>query len=211
MPIFVSSDAWIGTEWLDTGLSMWQNEFEYARDYFLPLPNGDLSGHIGKRARYTDAVGFSRSLLGFLVDNEGAKLLEPESIFFFWSEHSDRAGLDSWLAAMSVGADLRRFIGRWALKGSEDGYVRSASRVVENCQRLASMHARASAKGGPDYFGEEETLAQLRNCLEAQGVEEERISGQIQRLTRAMACLPPDPFGSVAAGVFVFSRFLVEL
>ena len=138
-------------------------------------------------------MGFSRSLLGLLVDNEGAKLLEPESIFF-WSEHSDRAGLDSWLAAMSVGADLRRFIGRWALKGSEDGYVRSASRVVENCQRLASMHARASAKGGPDHFGEEETLAQLRNCLEAQGVD------QIQRLTRATACLPPDPFGSVSAG-----------
>ena len=25
LPIFVSSDAWIGTEWLDTGLSIWQN------------------------------------------------------------------------------------------------------------------------------------------------------------------------------------------
>ena len=101
---------------------------------------------------------------------------------------------------MSVGADVRRFVGRWAIKGSEDGYVLSASRVVENCQRLASVHARAAAGGGPDFFGEEETLAQLRNCLGAQGVEEERISAQIQRLTRARACLPPDVLGSISSG-----------
>ena len=122
LPIFISRDAWIGTEWLDTGLSIWQNELGYPRDYFLPLPNNDFSGSIGKRARYSDAVGFSRSLLGMLVDDEGEKLLEPESICF-WSEHSDRAGLDSWLAAMSVGSDVRRFVGRWAVKNSEDGYV----------------------------------------------------------------------------------------
>ena len=95
----------------------------------MPLPNNHLSGHIGKRARYTDAVGFSKSLLGMLVDSEGAKLLEPESVCFR-SEHSVRAGLDSWLAAMSVGSDVRRFVGRWAVKSSEDGCVRSASRVV---------------------------------------------------------------------------------
>ena len=80
--IFVSSDAWVGTRWLDAGVDMWQNEFGYARDYFLPLPNGDLSGHIGKRARYSDAVGFSRSLLTMLVNSEGVKLLEPESVCF---------------------------------------------------------------------------------------------------------------------------------
>ena len=89
-----------------------------------------------------------------------------------------------------MGSDVRRFVGRWAIKGSENSYVRSASRVVENCQRLASMHARVSAGGGPDFFGEEETLAQLRNCLEAQGVEEERVSAQILRLARAKTCLP---------------------
>ena len=62
------------------------------------------------------------------------------------------------------------------------------------------MHARVSAGGGPDFFGEEETLAQLRNCLEAQGVEEERVSAQILRLTRAKTSLLPDPFGSISAG-----------
>ena len=49
LPIFISRDAWIGTEWLDTGLSIWQNELGYPRDYFLPLPNDDFSGSIGKR------------------------------------------------------------------------------------------------------------------------------------------------------------------
>ena len=77
---------------------------------------------------------------------------------------------------------------------------------MENCQRLASQHARVSLEGGPDVFGEEETLSQLRNCLEAQGVEEERVAAQIARLARANTSLAPDPFGSISAGGLLLSQ-----
>jgi hypothetical protein len=200
LPIFVSKEAWIESEWLESGWALWQEEaMGFPRDYFLPLPAADFSGVVYKRARYSDAVGFSKALLGMLLDDEGNKLLLPEALCF-WSEHSDRAGLDSWLAGLAVGADTRRFVGRWATKGSEDGYVRSALRVVENCQRLAAVHARAAHSGGADYFGEEETLRQLRDCLLAQGVDEEEVEKQIAKLSRARPELDPTPFGVISQG-----------
>ena len=97
----------------------------------MPLPNRNLSGTVAKRARYSDAAGFSRSPLAGLRHSSGEGLVLGEALSF-WTEHSDRAGLDSWLAALSVGSDLRRFVGRWAAHGSEDTYVRSAARVAEN-------------------------------------------------------------------------------
>ena len=123
--------------------------------------------------------------------------MEPEAVDF-WSEHSDRAGLDSWLAALSVGPDLRRFVGRWGIQSSEDRYVRSAVRITENCQRLAAHHARISFAGGPDFLGEEETLVQLRNYLDAKGVEEARVEAQMARLSVANLELHPNPLGSLS-------------
>ena len=163
LPLYVSKEAYIAHEWLLPGLALWTSPpFFYKRDYLLCLPSADLAGTCGKRAKYCDAQGFSRSLLaGLLVDSEDpfAPLLLPSAVDF-WSEHSDRAGLDSWLASLSVGADLRKFVGRWSAGGSEDIYIRTAARIVENCQRLAAIHARATFAGGADYFCEEEVLEQ---------------------------------------------------
>ena len=117
LPIFVSTEALIEVEWLLVGLDLWQrDELSYKRDYFLCLPSPDFSGPCGKKARYTDAQGFSKALMSSLRTSDGAQLLLPEAVSF-WSEHSNRAGLDSWLASLSVGEDLRRFVGRWAMKG----------------------------------------------------------------------------------------------
>jgi hypothetical protein len=135
--------------------------------------------------------------LSSLVNEEGEKLLLPEAVAF-WSEHSDRAGLDSWLSAIGVGSDMRRFVGRWAVRSSEDSYVRTAKRVVENCQRLAGVHARAAHAGGPDFFGEEETLSRLRDFLGAAGVDGAEIDAQIGRLERADTSAAPDPLGSMS-------------
>ena len=126
------------------------------------------------------------------------RLLLPDAVSF-WSEHSDRAGVDSWLGALSVGADLRRFVGRWAIQSSEDTYVRIANRITENCQRFAARHAKAQFRGGPDYLGEEETLEQLRSYLSAMRHEEEAVNEQIAKLTVADNSLPPDPIGSISA------------
>ena len=63
LPVFVSQDAWVSRPWLFTGFALWtEGDFAYKRDYFLCLPTPDLQSTVGKRARYTDAVCFSRSL-----------------------------------------------------------------------------------------------------------------------------------------------------
>jgi hypothetical protein len=70
-----------------------------ARDYLLPLPNENFDGELGRRALYTDAAGFSRQLLRGLQlsgDNQLALLLSESA--HFWTENSDRSGLDTWSA-----------------------------------------------------------------------------------------------------------------
>lgn len=166
LPVFVSTEAWIQQEWLLIALALWQGPLCTQRDHFLAFPNKDLSGVRARRALYSDAKVFSTDLLSSLQAGQDEQQLLLPAAVFFWSELSDRAGLESWLGALSVGADLRRFVGRWAAKGSEDGYVRSAVRITENCKRLVAHHARASFNGGADYSGEEDTSAQLRKQLE---------------------------------------------
>ena len=112
------------------------------------------SGTCGRRARYSDAAGFSRSLLAAFRTPSGEPLLLPEALSC-WTEHSDRCGVDSWLAALGVASDLRSFVGRWAIKTATVTYVRTAVRVTENPQRLAARHARSTWQRGPDFFGEE--------------------------------------------------------
>ena len=106
----------------------------------FPLPTSDLQGVQKPRAVYSDATGFSRALLASLADDEGNALLPLEACTF-WSEHSDRAGLDGWCAALGLAEPKRGFLGRWAARGFADIYVRTACRVVENLQRLAARFA----------------------------------------------------------------------
>ena len=119
---------------------------DFPGDFLLPLPDSDLEGTTGQRALYSDCVGFSRSLFPSLAADDESRLLEPESLPF-WSEHSDRAGLDGCLAAVRVGSEERSFLGRWSLKGSADIYVWTAVQIVENLQRLGARLAR-EAYGG---------------------------------------------------------------
>ena len=195
LPVFVSAFAWVHVPWLDVGLEIWLKDLGFKRDYFLPLPTLDLQGTCQKRARYSDAVGFSKSLFATLKAPDGSRLLCTEALSF-WTEHSDRAGADSWLAALSVPADLRRFLGRWAVQGSEDAYVRTAIRVVENLQRLAATHARASLAGGADHLGEEHLLEQLRLHLDQAGVLD--ANRHVLRLKVADYDLLPDPLARIS-------------
>ena len=68
-----------------------------------------------RRAVYSDCVGFSRQLMSSLLTQDGEALLHQASITF-WTEHSDRAGIDSWLAAIGVTAADRSFLGAGARK-----------------------------------------------------------------------------------------------
>ena len=93
---------------------------------------------------------------------------------------------------------MRRFVGRWAAKASEDAYVRSALRITENCQRLAAADAKQSFRGGPDFFGEEESLRQLGRHMEILGSSAEAVLAQVARLKCADFAIAPDPLGSLS-------------
>ena len=169
LPVFVSTDAYLVLPWLLVGLALWKEEpLNFDRDFFLPLPTEDLQGAKHIRARYTDSAGFSSALLRSLHDEQNLALL-PGLSGNFWTEHSDRAGLDGWAAALGVRESERGFLGRWAAKSSSDRYVRTACRVVENIQVLAARFARKSLARGPDYFGEEHVLAHFTNYVLTHG------------------------------------------
>ena len=149
LPVFVSTDAYLVLPWLLVGLALWKEEpLNFDRDFFLPLPTEDLQGAKHIRARYTDSAGFSSALLRSLHDEQNLALL-PGLSGNFWTEHSDRAGLDGWAAALGVRESERGFLGRWAAKSSSDRYVRTACRVVENIQVLTARFAKKSLAGGP--------------------------------------------------------------
>ena len=191
LPIFVSFGAHVsdpaheGAQWLRTGFELWTKEpMWFPRDYLLPLPNADLSGVTRRRAKYSDCSGFSRLLMLSLRDHECSQLMLPASAGF-WTEHSDRSGVDSWLSALGVSSEDRAFLGRWGAKGSADLYARTAFRMVENLQLSAAAHAQDLASGGADHFGEEHTLQVLREWLQAKGVEDNAINDQVNILTLA--------------------------
>ena len=127
----MSVGACVAKEWLLCGLDLWQGtELGFARDYLLCLPNPNFSGSCGKKARYSDAQGFSKSLLALLLKGKWSE--EPRLLteaVSFWSEHSDRAGLDSWLASLSVGSDLRRFMGALGAEGRTHARTHARTRA----------------------------------------------------------------------------------
>ena len=165
LPVFVSEQAWVEHEWLDVGLALWEAPpLNYRRDYFLPLPNKDLSGVMQRRALYTDSAGFSAGLISSLAAADGTALV-PHGGAQFWSEHSDRSGLDSWCAALGFEESQRGFLGRWAARGSADSYFRTSLPVTENLQVAAAAHARLAFEGGPDDFGEEWVLKAFEQHL----------------------------------------------
>ena len=92
---------------------------------------------------------------------------------------------------MGVAEPERGFLGRWAARGSADIYVRTACRVVENLQRLATRFAREALEGGPDYFGEEHVLLDLRLHLLEAGLDASRVDETIRKLTVTDNALDP--------------------
>ena len=59
-------------DWLITGFSLWE-ETNFDRDYFLGLPNADLSGMLNVEASYVDAVAMGRVTLRSLLCMDGER------------------------------------------------------------------------------------------------------------------------------------------
>jgi hypothetical protein len=188
LPVYVSSEAWVSDRWLETGLELLARpELSFARDYLVPLPSPNLEGSCGLRAEYADAQGLTRALWSHLTQPGTDEALFLPEAARFWTEHSDRSGCTSWLAALGVPKEQREYLGRWAVSSQADGYARTAQRVVEGLQRLAARAAKRVLNGGPDLFGEEEVLEQLRLFLQTRGVSGEKAAWQLEALTLADA------------------------
>ena len=153
-----------------TGISLLETTFAFPRDYLLPLPTPEFMGPKHCRGIYSDAMGFPKQLLLGLEDADESALVPPLVAAYF-TEHSDRGGLDSWCAALQVGKRRRDFLGRRAAAGSADKYVRTALRVVESLQNQAASAARKVWAGGPDISGEENLLADMRDYLVRGGTD----------------------------------------
>ena len=166
LPIFVSEKAYLGEpHWLNTWLALLQSEdFGFERDYLLPLANEKLDGCLRCRAKYSDAVGYSLALLCSLASpgDSGEALLIEE---------------------MGAKKSERGFLGRRAVTGSQDRYVRTATRVVENLQIQAAHAAMLLLNGGYDRFGEETALEGLRAYL----LQKRRASSLKQQSARSCA------------------------
>jgi len=133
LPCFVSEAAYVLKPWLDVVFLLWsESPLDYPWDYFPPPPTEDFRGCLQERALYSDSAGFSRALLGTLRRPDGTALLSGAACRF-WTEYSDRAGLDGWCMALAVPEPERSFLGRWATKGSTDAYVRTAVRRTYSC------------------------------------------------------------------------------
>ena len=125
LPIYVSKKAYVREQcWLKLGSELMKEELGHEKDYLLPLADESLQGCVERRAEYSDAIYYSRNLLGMLTTRESlraeAQALLGETAVKHWTEHSDRAGLSSWLAGTGVAKSVRSFLGRWAVRGSAD-------------------------------------------------------------------------------------------
>ena len=83
----------------------------------------------------------------------------------FWTQHTERCGLDSWHAAVGTKKSERGFLGRWAAAGRQDKYVRTAMRIVEKLRISAAHEAVLLLNGGFGQVGEETALQGSRGYL----------------------------------------------
>lgn len=168
-------------DWLVKGWHLWQ-EIGTDRDYFLPVPNEDLSGVRLVEARYTDGVAMSRACLLLLKATGGESLLLPEAVRF-WTEHSERATLPSWCGCLpQFPASWLDLLGRWGV-GRASTYVRTHQKQVKTMQ--AAVAEVAAAGRGWEVFEEDSLWEDLSGYLRIAGVAEELVIRQGQTLRRS--------------------------
>ena len=185
LPLFISRDAFVNEpgEWLESGFRLWSGTNQ-DRDYFLALPTEDLSGVRRIEATYTDAVAMSRVLLGrALVAGKSLPrdlLCLPEALDF-WTEHSGRACMPSWVACLGrFPKDWADMLGRWG-NDKSDSYVRTHRRRVFLMQTAVAAEARRGENVGKT-FDEEEILESLARHLRGKEVSEDDINSQLTKL-----------------------------
>ena len=143
--------------------------------------------------KYPDATSMSRVLLCRLrmdvkatekdEDIEGVDLtlIFPESLRF-WSEHSERGTMNTWMQIAGVTPEARRMVGRWSVSQEEE-YLRNLEATVKEAQRKVArmIHEGPDSNSALEAF-EKQVAEDLRRFLERRGVAEEKIQKQMDAI-----------------------------
>lgn len=199
LPVHISGKAFLAEQgWLRAGFDLWVGE-GVDRDFLLALPSADGEGLLRIEATYADGLSMTRALHGStfctkLIDgvactDKETKLLDV-ALMPFWTEHSARATLPSWvgcLAEFPVGwSDL---LGRWGATRAE-GYIRTHRQRVEKMQQAAAQKFK-TAHDPHEALGEKDLFDQVASFLHHKGYTEADIKDQVTRLTVSPLCAMP--------------------
>jgi len=183
LSFFVAGGAWLCCEtWLREGWELFR-QGDCKRSFLLPLPNADYADISDKEPSFIQNCTAFRKLLseaksivqvdggvdGFIKARQSETDLLAAGSQMFWAEHSDRATLSSWAAAMNVSKYRRDFLGRWKPEES-DVYVRTAKKIVIGVQVEVAVKLRTA--GCQDLVAEDTVLEELERFCNSRGMDQ---------------------------------------
>jgi hypothetical protein len=190
-PFFIHAKAgFSGWDWLQSGFNILSSaEFNFERDYLVPMPNQSWTGTVPKVMDYSSASAWGRAVLLDLqtpivtrrgVWTEAANSpLVTHPVHLFFTEHSERHVLAGWSASLGIEKTRRDYLGRWSIgaHGSND-YVQCSRLAVLGVQREICEQISM----GTDKVDELDLVDELRTFLVKRGVEEIQIDEMLSRL-----------------------------
>ena len=205
--LFIDSAVHISEPaWLSCGWGLWAAT-DQARDYFIGLPTGDLSGMLAREARYTDGLAMGRATLCHVVGPGDEAGLIDERFVGFWSEHSERATLPSLVGTMECfPREWVELLGRWEGKQADD-YIRTQRVRIGKMQRAVGEKVRAAADQEA-VFDESDVFIALAGYAADRGIAKDDVDAQVSRLrfrgvpraTVPEEAAPATPLEASAAG-----------
>ena len=170
-------------EWLGVGFYLWEG-FLTDREYFLVAPSEDCQAASHSPLGYSDASAMSRALnaeLAALKDGGAEPLILP-ALAPFWTEHSARHNVPSWVAStLNVAEDWVSLLGGWFHKGTVHRYIATAERRILLMQAAVARKLRGG-RDGRDIVDESKLRDEIAAYLTAKGVGAEVIAEQLERL-----------------------------
>ena len=198
LPVHVSSKAFLGiSTWLAVGFGLWQ-QVPLDRDCFLVMPDPVRQGTVKVEVTYADAITMTKAMLMSLTrpSSTGGDATQEEKLFLgtevvsFWTEHSARASMASWVSCLAeFPADWCDLLGRWGASRGE-GYVRTHRSRVHMMQEAVAKHFQMD-RDAAATFGEDELLDKITAHMKAKGVAEQDMDEQILRLALLTKVVPP--------------------
>lgn len=170
------------------------------RDYWMAVPNHDLSGCVDRPAGYVEMSACSRALYRDMERPVHLNLRAGEAeatprwewvfrgenlfakeLWFYYTEHSDRNWLISAATALrAITKEEGSMLGRWGSDSSEE-YIRTSRLTCERVQREVARRIRLG-EGLTDILDESSEFEKITRSMRAAGATTAVIDEQIARL-----------------------------